>query len=184
MKPFEALVAALEARDVRYAMIGTSGANYWAPDDRALIMTHDRDLFLPLEPANLLHAWIACDDAGYELSAGLEPLDEPRDLYLAERVTAVRGLTRARHVDDPLEIDLTLVMGGFEFEDVWAERRSFTLASSSVHVARLTQILESKRVVDRPKDRGTLATLMDAYRQIFVEDLGLPWNRHPPPDQH
>lgn len=183
MRPFDDLLRALEAREVRYALIGTMAANHWAPDDRALIVTRDRDFYLPPDPPNLLRAWLACDDAGYTLRAGTDPLDEPRDLYLAERVVDVLGLTRASHVDDELQVDLTLVMAGFDFEAVWAQHRTFSVGDTRLRVARLTQVLESKRAADRPKDRAALATLMDAYRQIFVDDLGLPWNRHPPPDQ-
>lgn len=43
---------------------------------------------------------------------------------LADRVVERKALTEATH-DDGLEVDLTFVMAGFEFDQVWNERRVF-----------------------------------------------------------
>src|SRR5438552_722803 len=131
MPPFALLLAALHERAVRFVLIGVEGANCWAPDGSSRVVTHDRDLFLPLDAPNLLRAWQACGAAGYELVAGSEPLDFPRDAWLAERVVARRALTRAHHADDLLPVDLTLVMAGFEFEQVWREHREFRVGETT-----------------------------------------------------
>jgi len=63
---------------------------------------------------------------GLDLFCGDEPLDCPRDLFLAERIVERRALVRATdHAG--FDVDLTLVMADFDFEPVFARRR--TLAS-------------------------------------------------------
>lgn len=149
---FVDLVQELDRRAVRYVTIGVWGANYYALSGSTVFHTEDRDLFLPLEPENLLRAWEACEVAGFELRVGREPLDSPRDLWLAERMVLHRALTKA-FGPGGVHVDLTLVMGGFEFEAVWAERRTFLDAGARVQVARLQHIVDSKVAADRPKDQ-------------------------------
>jgi hypothetical protein len=69
-----------------------------------------------LDAANLSNAWSVCESLGLELSSGNEPLDRPRDRWLAERVIAGRALTCATQ-EHELQIDFTLVMAGFAFEN-------------------------------------------------------------------
>jgi hypothetical protein len=57
-----------------------------------------------------------------------------------------------------MQVDLSLVMAGFEFEAVWNERREFRVDGVPVPTARLLHILESKRAAGRPKDQLFLAT--------------------------
>src|SRR5436189_4517139 len=136
MNPFLSLVNALRARDVRCVLIGVWGANYHAQSAAVVFTTQDRDLFLPPDPRNLLAAWQACMDIGLQLMMSAEPLDEPRDLWLAERVVGLRALTRA-YVDEKLLVDLTLVMAGFDFDAVWRERTTFVDEGVEIPVARL-----------------------------------------------
>ena len=72
MDPFARLAKALRARQVRFAVIGVSGANFYARSGGTLFTTQDQDLFLPLDPENLLRAWQSCDGVGLELWAGEE----------------------------------------------------------------------------------------------------------------
>ena len=129
----------------------------------------DRDVFLPPDPANLLAAWRLCEALGLRLTSSGEPLDEPRDLYLAERVVERRASTRA---DDGSElvVDLTLVMTGFEFEEVWEQRTMFLLERVEVPVARLSHIVASKAAAGRDKDRLFLATHAEALRDLMRPD--------------
>ena len=95
-----------------------------------------------------------------------EPLDLPRDLELARSVVERRVLTQARDGDE-LQVDLTLVMKGFGFEEVWRERTFFTLEGVEVPVARLMHIVASKAAVGRLKDQLFLATHDEAIRQLL-----------------
>jgi hypothetical protein len=149
---FHDLVRALAAGGNQFVLIGVAGANYYAPGASALFATRDRDLFLPPDPANLLRVWQACESCDLELTVAGEPLDQPRNLWLAEQVVARRALTRATDGSD-LEVDLTLVMAGYEFEDAWNSRRVFEVDGIALPVADLSQIVTSKAAAGRPKDR-------------------------------
>ena len=95
MDPFARVVQSLHAGQVRFAVIGVSGANLYARSGGTLFTTQDQDLFLPLDPENLLRAWQGCVDTGHSLWAGDEPLDSPRDLQLAGAVVERRAGTTA-----------------------------------------------------------------------------------------
>jgi len=155
--PFRGLVQTLDSAGVRYVVIGVWGANYYAHAGAVSFKTEDRDLFLPLDPENLIRAWHACEAAGLELRSNREPLDKPRDRFLADRVVAQRALVHATD-GRGLEVDLTLVMAGFDFETVWTERRTFRVEGVDVPVARLLHIVTSKQTAGRDKDKLFLAT--------------------------
>jgi hypothetical protein len=164
--PLAPLARALAQRSARYVLIGVSGANLYGPGGQAVFTTDDIDLFLPPDPDNLVHAWSACEEAQLELWLSDEPLDRPRDRWLAERIVERRALTRATGHDD-LMVDLTLIMKGFDFEDVWAERRTFIIEGVPVPTARLLHIVISKQATGRPKDQYFLATHRDALEQLL-----------------
>jgi hypothetical protein len=166
MHPLSPLAAALRRRGVRYMMIGVSAANLYGPGGQAIFATDDIDLFLPLDPDNLVRAWAACEEEALELWMNNEPLDRPRDRFLAERVVDHRALTRARGANE-LIVDFTLVMKGFDFEPVWNERREFLMDDIPVPAARLLHIIESKQAAGREKDQLFLATHLDALQQLL-----------------
>src|SRR5258705_7578779 len=89
------LARALNEQQVRYVVIGVGGANYWSHTAGLVFATQDRDLFLPPDADNLVAAWSVCEAAGFELWLLNEPLDRPRDRWLADRIIERRGLTRA-----------------------------------------------------------------------------------------
>ena len=155
---------------MRFVVIGVWGANYHAHAAGVIFTTEDRDLFLPPDPRNALRAWKTCQAEGLELSCGDEPLGKPLDAVLAKGVVARRALVRARGND--LLIDLTLVMAGFEFDDVWARRRTFKVQGIDVPVAALSDIVASKAAAGRPKDQLFLATHEDALRQLLGGRFG------------
>jgi hypothetical protein len=163
------LVRALTEREVRFVVIGVSGANYWALGGSTIFTTKDRDLFLPLDADNLVRCWDACAAAGLELQSGREPLDSPRDRWLAERIVDRQAAVRATDGNE-LDVDLTLVMAGFDFETVWRERRGFMVDHVSVPVARLLHIVTSKHAAGRDKDRLFLATHREALRELLQNE--------------
>jgi hypothetical protein len=164
--PLASLARELIAGPVRFVLIGVSGANMYGPAGQAVFPTNDFDLFLPLEPDNLVRAWDACDRASLHLWLNDEPLERPRDRWLAERVVERQALTRVTGPEE-IQIDLTLVMKGFDFDTVWADRRDFLIEGVPVPTARLLHIIESKQAAGRPKDQLFLATHMDALEQLL-----------------
>ena len=169
MTTFAPLAHELAQAGVRYVLIGVSGVNLYAHDAGVVFSTMDRDLFLPPDSVNLQAAWSVCEKRGLRLTSSGEPLDEPRDLFLAERVVERRASTRA---DDGSElvVDLTLSMTGFEFEEVWEQRTVFLLEGVEVPVARLAHIVASKAAAGREKDRLFLATHAEALRKLLPRE--------------
>jgi hypothetical protein len=163
--PIAPLARELANRGVRFVLIGISGANMWSPGGQGSFVTRDFDFFLPLDPDNLVNTWSACEAMGLDLWLGDEPLDRPRDRWLAERMVERRMLTRVTGAD--LLLDLTLVMAGFDFETVWAQRRDFLMDGVLVPTARLRHIVDSKRIAGREKDQLFLATHKDALEQLL-----------------
>lgn len=151
-EPYLDLIEALSSAGIRFVIIGVSAANYYARSATEIIATQDRDLFLPPDAANLLQAWRTGRRCGYELWAGNEPLVEPIDLALAERVVANRATTSATH-GEGVTVDYTLEMAGFEFDRVMEDHRVFRIGSVEIPVARLSHVVDSKRRLNRPKDR-------------------------------
>ena len=169
MTSFAPLARALAAVRVRYVLIGVWGANLHAHRAGVVFTTQDHDLFLPADATNLVAAWRACEACGLRLSSAGEPLDEPRDLFLAERVVGQRALVHATDEED-LQVDLTFVMAGFEFDDVWAQRTTYALSGVEIPVARLKHIVASKAAAGRDKDRLFLATHDEALRQLLAPE--------------
>lgn len=171
MKQFAETIAGLSAAGVRFVVMGVWGANYYAAG--SLFVTQDQDLFLPTDPANLLRAWAACEQMGLELVTGGEELDRPRDARLADAVVRTRALTTATD-RDLLQVDLSLVMAGCEFEAVWRGHREFLDEGVITPVASLADIVASKRIADRPKDRLFLATHAAELRRLLGGSSGTP----------
>jgi hypothetical protein len=166
MHPLSRLARSFGLRGVRFILIGVSGANLYGPSGQAVFATEDFDLFLPPDTENLVHGWLACDECGVDLLLNNEPLDRPRDRWLAARVIERRAAMRGTGPDD-LVIDLTLEMAGYDFENVWRERREFVIDGARIPVARLLHIVTSKHTAGRDKDRLFLATHRDALEQLL-----------------
>jgi hypothetical protein len=173
---FHALVAALGESGCRFVVIGVAGANYYAIAGSVLFATLDRVLFLPPDPANLLAVWQVCQQQGLELTVAGEELDQPRDTELAQRVVERRALTRASD-GRGLEVDISLVMSGFDFDTIWRERRVFTVEAVEIPVARLVHIVDSKARTGRPKDRLFLETYKEALHDLLPHDSNQPGDR-------
>lgn len=163
---FETLVRELADRRVRFVLIGVEGANHYAATAAMRFTTQDKDRFLPPDADNLLRAWEACEKTGLELTTPKEPLDRPRDLWLAQRIVELRALTCASD-GKALLIDLTFVMGDYAFDEVWRERREFQVDGATLPVARLTHIVRSKTVANRLKDRLFLETHSAELRELL-----------------
>jgi hypothetical protein len=164
--PLAALGRALSVRQVEYVLIGVSGANLYGPSGQAIFATEDFDLFLRPDPDTLERAWAACEDCRLDLWLADEPLDRPRDAWLASRILERRALTRATGPDE-FQVDLTLVMQGFEFDTVWNARRVFLIDGVDIPTARLLHIISSKQAAGRDKDKLFLASHRDALEQLL-----------------
>lgn len=168
-EPYVHLIDALTSRGVRFVIIGVSAANYYAHSAAEIIATQDRDLFVPPDAANLLEAWRTVRKCGYDLWAGNDPLAAPIDLPLAERVVANRATTSATH-DEGVTVDFTLEMAGFEFDEVMANHRIFRVGGVEIPVARLAHVIDSKRQLNRPKDKLFLAIYKERLEAMLDDE--------------
>jgi hypothetical protein len=73
-----------------------------------------------------------------------------------------------------LQIDLSFVMGGFTFDEVWPRRRTFMVERIPIPVARLSDIVISKAQAGRDKDRLFLATHREALEHLQRWDDATP----------
>ena len=136
--PLAPLASELAAGSVRYALIGVSAANLYGPAGQARIRrTDDIDLssFRRIQSTSWRRGTPASGRPS-TLWLGRPAPERPRDRWLAERVVERRTLTRASG-PNALQIDLTLIMAGFDFETVWKERRDFLIEGVPVPTARL-----------------------------------------------
>jgi len=166
LDPLASLAQELNGRGVRYILIGVTALNFHSGAGVTLFATLDRDLLLPLDGSNLLQAWSACEKLGLDLLGGADPLDRSRDLGLARRVVDNRASTRATD-GKGFDVDLNLVMSGFTYEEVEAERRMFDVDGVKVPVARATHVVRSKAAAGRPKDRLFMETHAAELRQLL-----------------
>lgn len=164
--PFANLCRELTAANVAFVVTGVWGANYYAKGK--LFVTQDQDLFLPRSAANLHAAWNVCLRLGLELTAGEEPLDQPRDITLAESVVRASALTTASD-GNLLLVDLSLVMSGLTFEEVASRRRVFRSDGVEIPVASLVDIVAAKHSANRPKDRLFLASHQEEIVKLLRE---------------
>lgn len=165
--PYLTILRAFAEASIRFVVIGVYGANYYASATDALFTTDDLDLFLPLDPENTLSAWQGCRQLGYELESGREPLGEPLDAWLAERVVQQRATVGA-HGPYGVRVDLTYTMGDFAFDEVWRERRTFRVEEVTVPVASLRRIVESKRRAGRAKDLLFLTSHAESLKGLLA----------------
>jgi hypothetical protein len=130
---FAVLVEGLHGEHVRFLLVRMGTGSLAAPDG-TVVRARYHELFLPPEPENALRAWRACEAARLELWAGGAPLGAPLDLWLAEHVVASR--VRVRATDRMgLLVDLSLLVEGFDFDDLWPDRRSSTIDGVEVPFA-------------------------------------------------
>jgi len=167
---YHLLLRELTRAGVEYIVIGGSGLNYFAKDARQILSTSDYDLFLKPTPDNVVRAWKAFRKGGFavviregdhtralrraSLRIGRRLIQEGRTLIavgpynlMAEGLVAVSGFTF-----DQLKKHAVLHRDGKLRFGFW--------------VGSLKDLLESKRVADRDKDRLFLAR----YRRLLMGD--------------
>jgi hypothetical protein len=164
----------LEEADVRYLVIGVMGINLHSTRGAAIALTEDCDLLLPPEPEPHRRAAAALAGAGFLLEAGGEPLVGNDAVVLAGIVNA---RARVRATKDLSTVDLTLQAAGLDFDDLWPRHTRRRLDGTAVRVAPLQDIVRSKMLANRLKDRLFLATYADRLAELMREE-----GVEPPPD--
>jgi predicted nucleotidyltransferase len=141
---FEEFIAALNARGVRYLVIGAYAVAYHAKP-RA---TKDLDVYVDPAPANAKRLQAALRDffggvpPGYADSAFLDP----------EKVIQL-GVA-------PVRIDLLARVSGLEsFSSAWRRRSEGSLGSVTAHYVGFDDLVRSKAAANRTQDKADLEAL-------------------------
>jgi hypothetical protein len=164
MDPYLEACRGLEEAGVRYVIVGAFGINLYAAQVGVVITTADCDLMIPAEPAMLATAMRTLRGLGFTLAAGGEPLPD-------EDLAVLEGVVRARacvHADKPgASIDLPLQISGAGFETLWAQQRRMNVGGTMLRVGPLEELLRSKQLAGRPKDR----VFLEVHRAALEEML-------------
>jgi hypothetical protein len=148
---YEEFIAALNARGVRYLVVGAHAVALHARP-RA---TKDLDIFLDPTPANAQRALAALRDffGGVELGYTVDDLTDPR--WIIQLGVA------------PVRIDLhSAVPGLTSFEVAWKNRADARFGSVPAHYLGCDDLIRAKEAADRPQDRADVGVLRRALAHV------------------
>jgi len=156
--PYLAVLRRFNRLGVTYVVVGMAGINYYARNPSETFASLDFDLLLEPTLQNVERALRALTPFGVTLGTAGGAWD-PRDLkrLVRDRVTLVAT------TPDGLMIELLLQVSGYPFAELARDAATFTVHGVPVKVGRLSKLLKSKQLADRPKDRQFLRR----YRQLL-----------------
>ena len=160
--PYRTVIQRLNRLGVRYIVVGMAGINYYAATPRETFATMDYDLLLEPTLVNVERALRGLRALGFTVGTA-DGAVTPADLrrVVRQRRTLIATTT------DGLMVELLLGVSGYPFSELARDARTFTVRGVPVRVGRLAQLLHSKRLADRPKDRAFLkryTTLLEEER--------------------
>ncbi len=159
------VLAALNASEVDYLLVGALALGHYAPDAASFYVTADCDLLVRPTAANLRKALRVLVRCSYSLTAGGEPLVRVDSLVLKrllERRIAVRSDSATG-----MPIDVLVDAIGYTYAQWRRTRKVFKVKGVRVPCAGLEQVLESKRLAGRDKDKKLLALYETAYKPLL-----------------
>lgn len=149
---FEEFIGALNARKVRYLLIGAHAVAFHARP-RA---TKDLDVYIDPTPANAKRLKAALGD----FFGGTPPGYADADLLDPDAIIQL-GVA-------PVRIDILSRVEGLEsFSKAWRRRVEGKFGSVDAHYVALEDLIAAKEAADRPQDRSDLVTLRRARRRQF-----------------
>lgn len=154
--PFTTLLKALAEADIRLVVVGgVAVVLHGRP--RA---TQDIDLVVDLEAENVAKLIRLLSAHGFTPVADVEPNDlaDPkiRDVWLEEFGMDVLRFAR----DEPAGVQVDVfVRPPLPFERLWSNASTASLGSGYLRFAGIADLIESKRLADRPIDRIDIADL-------------------------
>lgn len=159
------VLAALNASRADYLLVGALALGHYAPDAASFYVTADCDLLIRATAANLRKVLRVLVRCGYSLTAGGEPLVRIDSLVLKrllERRIAVRSDSATG-----MPIDVLVDAIGYPYSQWRRTRKVFKVNGVRVPCAGLEQVLESKRLAGRDKDKKLLALYEAAYKPLL-----------------
>ena len=143
-RDYEEFIAALNAHDVRYLIVGAHAVALHATP-RA---TKDLDVYVDPEPRNAERALVALRtffggaDLGYSVADFVDP-----------NVVIQLGIP-------PVRIDIVASLDGVSsFEEAWKRRVDAAYGPVPAHYLGLDDLISAKEAADRPQDRADVDAL-------------------------
>lgn len=149
-RDYEELLAAFNARGVRYLVVGAHAVAFHARP-RA---TRDLDVLLDPAPANAERALAALREflGGADLGLSARDLSDPRCIVQI-------GVA-------PVRVDLLATLRGIEdFHRVWDRRVQGKFGAADAHYISLEDLIVVKQAAGRPQDRADLRVLKLAWKR-------------------
>ena len=159
--PYLIVIQDFNRKGVKYVIVGMSGINFYAKDARDTFSTLDYDFFLEPFLSNVKKTIEVLKKLGFTLGTSKGLLD-PADL----REVVREQQTIMATTSDGLMIELLLAVSGYPFSELARDTATFTVQGVPVRVGKLSKLLRSKRLADRPKDRQFLKR----YGNLFEEE--------------
>ena len=158
--PYQVLINHFNRRGISYVVVGMAGINYYAKNASEMFSTLDYDLFLQPTLHNVEKAVQCLEALGFTLSSRIGILKGP-DLKQVVR----QRMTLVATTQEGIMIELLLKVSGYPFSELTKDAATFTVEGVPVRVGRLSKLLRSKRLANRPKDRQFL----QRYRFLLEE---------------
>lgn len=167
MRPYLRVFERFRRARVPYLTVGAFGISLYAERAGMVVTTADCDIMLPPDPRVLGRAIRVLRREGWRIEVGDEPLVRESEDVLRGIVSA-RAAVRA--LKGGLQIDLPLEIAGFPFDLLRKNKRRFRIGNVRVDVAALEDMVRSKELTNRPKDRLFLETFRAALREMGAKE--------------
>jgi hypothetical protein len=158
------ILATLAEHRVRYVLIGGLAAVLHG----AAVMTTDADVCPDPEPGNLRRLCAALED----MHARIRAPDNDEGIPFSCDPALLQQMKMLNMVTDFGNFDLSFEPAGFRYEELASHAQVTTLGGASVPLAALDDVIESKRLADRPKDQAALPHLYALRDEIAAQERG------------
>ncbi len=162
--PYVEVIRDFNRNRVLYVVVGVSGINYYAKDARQLILTADYDVLLKPELANVMDAIKVMKKLGFVLTTKEGRLGRITKKSVGRIVSS--GLTVVCENHHGNMVELCLQVSGFSFQQLSQNAREFRAGRTHITVGLLRDLLHSKEIANRPKDR----LFLEKYRAMLTEE--------------
>jgi predicted nucleotidyltransferase len=142
----ESLLKSLNARDVRYVIIGATAF----PIHGYARATLDIDIFIEATPENAQRTLSALKNVGYDVT----------DITIEDLLT--KKLLIRQYV---LATDIHPFVAGVNFEEVWCKRIEDRIGETPTSFASLDDLIRMKQAAGRPKDLEDLRVLTELKQE-------------------
>ena len=149
--PYQEVIYHFNQNAVEYVVVGMAGINYYASNPSMLFSTLDYDIFIEPTLGNTKNALEILIKLKFEISTK-EGLFKPTELKNVVRNQSTLMATTT----EGIMIELILGISGYAFSEIATDTVIFNIGKVPVKVGKLTKLLNSKKIADRPKDRQFL----------------------------